>query len=237
MVVEELDPFIDNELRARFRVTGRDLLPRCGELSAPRLRSALSSTTHHEEPAPEAGLPPRPPVPCPGCPHRGVLYLLRRLKVTVTGHIGCYTLGVNPPLSAIHTCALSRPTSRCCVGAVDPRSVVPPDSRLQLPPPPAKRPLPLRCWYGSVHPSLTKKHPFCRLWLDWHAHSPPPTPRDGGRHRDAPRNSHTPPQSTAEPSSGRSGTLSATHRIPSLLLSSPGSCRARPHPPPRRSSG
>jgi indolepyruvate ferredoxin oxidoreductase alpha subunit len=49
-------------------------------------------------------LPARPPVLCPGCPHRGAFYVLNKLKVPVNGDIGCYTLGMVPPLSAIHTC-------------------------------------------------------------------------------------------------------------------------------------
>ena len=54
-------------------------------------------------------LPARPPVLCPGCPHRGAFYVLNKLKVPVNGDIGCYTLGMIPPLSAIHTCG--------CMGA------------------------------------------------------------------------------------------------------------------------
>ncbi|MBE3575155.1 MAG: indolepyruvate ferredoxin oxidoreductase subunit alpha [Firmicutes bacterium] len=53
-------------------------------------------------PAPE--VPPRPPVLCPGCPHRGVFYVLRKLHLTVAGDIGCYTLGALPPLAAMDTC-------------------------------------------------------------------------------------------------------------------------------------
>ena len=56
-----------------------------------------------------ARCPPRPPVLCPGCPHRGAFYVLNKLKVPVNGDIGCYTLGLIPPLSAIHTCG--------CMGA------------------------------------------------------------------------------------------------------------------------
>ena len=48
-------------------------------------------------------LPPRPPVLCPGCPHRSTFYILNKLKVPVNGDIGCYTLGLTPPLNAIHT--------------------------------------------------------------------------------------------------------------------------------------
>jgi indolepyruvate ferredoxin oxidoreductase alpha subunit len=55
-------------------------------------------------PTPPDDLPPRPPVLCAGCPHRGVFAALRKLKAFVTGDIGCYTLGTLPPLSALHTC-------------------------------------------------------------------------------------------------------------------------------------
>jgi indolepyruvate ferredoxin oxidoreductase alpha subunit len=54
-------------------------------------------------------LPGRPPVLCPGCPHRPTFYVLSKLKVPVNGDIGCYTLGLIPPLNAIHSCG--------CMGA------------------------------------------------------------------------------------------------------------------------
>jgi indolepyruvate ferredoxin oxidoreductase alpha subunit len=54
-------------------------------------------------------IPPRPPVLCPGCPHRSVFHLLNKRKVAVAGDIGCYSLGSLPPLSAMHTCG--------CMGA------------------------------------------------------------------------------------------------------------------------
>ena len=54
-------------------------------------------------------LPPRPPMLCPGCPHRGVFHALRKMGAVVTGDIGCYTLGALPPLSAMDTCV--------CMGA------------------------------------------------------------------------------------------------------------------------
>jgi len=54
-------------------------------------------------------LPARPPVLCPGCPHRGAFYELNKLKLPVAGDIGCYTLGLTPPLSALHSCG--------CMGA------------------------------------------------------------------------------------------------------------------------
>ena len=49
-------------------------------------------------------VPPRPPVLCPGCPHRGVFQVLSKMKLPVAGDIGCYTLALLPPLSAVHTC-------------------------------------------------------------------------------------------------------------------------------------
>jgi indolepyruvate ferredoxin oxidoreductase alpha subunit len=52
----------------------------------------------------ESEIPARPPVLCPGCSHRGIFYLLKKLRLNVTGDIGCYTLGGFPPLSAIDTC-------------------------------------------------------------------------------------------------------------------------------------
>ncbi|MDR1060271.1 MAG: indolepyruvate ferredoxin oxidoreductase subunit alpha [Clostridiales bacterium] len=56
------------------------------------------------QPLEQAALPSRPPVLCPGCPHRSVFYVLRKLKLNVCGDIGCYTLGAMPPLDAMDTC-------------------------------------------------------------------------------------------------------------------------------------
>ena len=72
--------------------------------------SAKSAPVPLPAPQPAPGpLPARPPVLCPGCPHRGVFYVLKRLKLTVCGDIGCYTLGAMPPLEALDTCV--------CMGA------------------------------------------------------------------------------------------------------------------------
>jgi len=103
-VIEELDPFIEEQVRAMgFQVVGKDRVPICGELTPGRLRKAFDLETPE---ALEVGeqLPARPPNMCPGCPHRGVFYALNRLKAFVTGDIGCYTLGFMPPLSAMDTC-------------------------------------------------------------------------------------------------------------------------------------
>jgi indolepyruvate ferredoxin oxidoreductase alpha subunit len=102
-VVEELDPFIEDQIKAAgIRVTGKAILPVCGELTPSILRTAFKLPG--EAKAGSENLPGRPPNMCPGCPHRGVFYLLNQLKAYVTGDIGCYTLGFMPPLSAMDTC-------------------------------------------------------------------------------------------------------------------------------------
>ena len=107
-VVEELDPFIEEQVRALgINVTGKDVLPVCGELTPGRIRAAFGLNAPSAT-APEK-LPGRPPNMCPGCPHRGVFFALNQLKAYVTGDIGCYTLGFMPPLSAMDTCV--------CMGA------------------------------------------------------------------------------------------------------------------------
>jgi indolepyruvate ferredoxin oxidoreductase alpha subunit len=108
-VVEELDPFIEEQIRAMgIRVIGKDKLPLCGELTPGRLQKSLFGTEVPVEDASEE-LPQRPPNMCPGCPHRGVFMELNRAKAFVCGDIGCYTLGFMPPLSAMDTCV--------CMGA------------------------------------------------------------------------------------------------------------------------
>ena len=101
IVIEELDPVIENHCKALgLTVTGKDVLPLCDEYSEELLRSRLLGI---EPDFCEVGaaIPGRPPVLCPGCPHRGVFYTLQKLKLRVSGDIGCYTLGAVPPLSAI----------------------------------------------------------------------------------------------------------------------------------------
>ncbi len=101
-VVEELDGVYETEIRAAgIRVDGgKDLFSNIGELSQSKIASAmgkaLPKTVSFDEP-----IPARPPVMCAGCPHRGVFYTLSKLKLTVLGDIGCYTLGASAPLSAV----------------------------------------------------------------------------------------------------------------------------------------
>ncbi|MGN0803494.1 MAG: indolepyruvate ferredoxin oxidoreductase subunit alpha [Candidatus Faecivicinus sp.] len=104
IVVEELDGVIESHLRSHgIRVDGgKDLFGLLGELSQSKLKKAmgleLPESTAFDEP-----VPGRPPVMCPGCPHRGLFTVLSKLKLTVMGDIGCYTLGSSAPLTAIDT--------------------------------------------------------------------------------------------------------------------------------------
>jgi indolepyruvate ferredoxin oxidoreductase alpha subunit len=103
VVVEELDPFLETELRAMgIPCAGKELIPREGELDPGIVRAAL--TGQALEPRPSPDLPARPPVLCPGCPHRGVFWVLNRMRAIVPGDIGCYTLGALPPLSSLDIC-------------------------------------------------------------------------------------------------------------------------------------
>ena len=102
IVVEELDGVIETHLRAHgIRVDhGKDLFGPLGELSQSRLRAAMG-VQQPESIAFGEPVPGRPPVMCPGCPHRGLFTVLSKLKLTVLGDIGCYTLGSAAPLTAI----------------------------------------------------------------------------------------------------------------------------------------
>ena len=101
-VFEELEPVIEEHVRAMgINVIGKEIFTRQGEYSANLLRKAVLGKTEYE--APMAGLPARPPVLCPGCPHRSVFSVMKKLKLHVIGDIGCYTLGAVPPVSVIET--------------------------------------------------------------------------------------------------------------------------------------
>ncbi|HPR52162.1 MAG TPA: indolepyruvate ferredoxin oxidoreductase subunit alpha [Deltaproteobacteria bacterium] len=101
-IVEELDGFMEEQVKALgIDCHGKDRLPMCGELNPDIVKSAISG--QDPEPLKEHPLPGRPPSMCPGCPHRSLLWALKRNKCFIAGDIGCYTLGFLPPLDAIDT--------------------------------------------------------------------------------------------------------------------------------------
>lgn len=102
IVVEELDGVIEEHMRANgIRVDGgKNLFGLLGELSQGKLRKAMGVEQPEFETF-EENVPGRPPVMCPGCPHRGLFTVLSKMKLTVLGDIGCYTLGSSAPLNAI----------------------------------------------------------------------------------------------------------------------------------------
>jgi len=110
IVVEALDPFLETEIRAMgFDVWhGKDLVPSIGELTPTVIERSLSKTVTGKNPVTTPArvviedLPKRPPNLCAGCSHRPLFYALKKLKIFVFGDIGCYGLGVAPPLSAMH---------------------------------------------------------------------------------------------------------------------------------------
>ena len=102
-VIEELDPLVEEQIRAAgIKVSGgKAELSRVGEYSPSMIRKAILGEDSTAQ-AP-AAVPVRPPVLCPGCPHRGPFYALRKNRKRVTGDIGCYTLGASAPLESIDT--------------------------------------------------------------------------------------------------------------------------------------
>lgn len=101
-VVEELEPVIEEQVKSwGILVTGKEIFTIQGEYSANMLREKiLGENLSLKEPA---QVPVRPPVLCPGCPHRSVYYVLNKLKLHAAGDIGCYTLGAVAPLSVVDT--------------------------------------------------------------------------------------------------------------------------------------
>ena len=109
-VIEELDPFIEDHCRKiGVNVIGKEAFTMLGEYTAAMIAKAVLGAEPAPFAAPEEVLPGRPPVMCPGCPHRGTFYVLKKLGLTVSGDIGCYTLGAAAPLSCMD--------SMICMGA------------------------------------------------------------------------------------------------------------------------
>jgi len=113
-VIEELDPIIENHIRALgIAVKGKELFSSIGEFSQKTIREAfLAEGLLLQAPQPQGAapsVPGRPPMMCAGCPHRGMYYTLVKNKTSVLGDIGCYTLGAVAPLNALD--------STLCMGA------------------------------------------------------------------------------------------------------------------------
>ena len=103
-VIEELDPFIESHMRALgLSVIGKEVFTLLGEYTPSMIRAAVFGEEKREHALPKEALPARPPVLCPGCPHRGTFYVLKKLGLTVSGDIGCYTLGAVAPLASVDT--------------------------------------------------------------------------------------------------------------------------------------
>ncbi|MGM9617201.1 indolepyruvate ferredoxin oxidoreductase subunit alpha [Butyricicoccus sp.] len=101
VVIEELDPIIENHCKQLgLTVTGKDVLPMEDEFSQNLIAEKLGLPVPAGKKLEET-MPPRPPVMCAGCPHRGLFYTLSKNKCTVLGDIGCYTLGAVAPLNSI----------------------------------------------------------------------------------------------------------------------------------------
>ena len=101
IVVEELDPIIENHCKAiGVEVEGKNLFSLMGEFTQKTVAKALGVFDNRSVALDEA-IPVRPPMMCAGCPHRGIYYTLAKNKCTVLGDIGCYTLGAQPPLCAM----------------------------------------------------------------------------------------------------------------------------------------
>lgn len=101
MVVEELDPFIEEHVKflGISKVQGKHPSYRLGELDQDLVRSLVAGKPKKIKPRPG-----RAPRLCAGCPHWSIFSVLKKLDVFVAGDIGCYTLGAQPPTSALHTC-------------------------------------------------------------------------------------------------------------------------------------
>ena len=99
-IIEELDPVIEEQVKSwGIKAVGKELFTVQGEYSANMIRKAiLKEDIGTKAPAVAPG---RPPILCPGCPHRSVYYVLNKLKMHVAGDIGCYTLGAVAPLSVV----------------------------------------------------------------------------------------------------------------------------------------
>lgn len=104
VIIEELEPVIEEQVKAMgIKAEGKELFSLLGEYSPELIEEKLKGMKMLvNDKIPQ--VPARPPLMCPGCPHRGVFYTLRKKKLVVMGDIGCYTLGALSPLEAMDAC-------------------------------------------------------------------------------------------------------------------------------------
>ena len=102
--LEELDPFFEEHCKSLgVEVIGKEAFTLLGEYTPSMIKKAVLGEASAEFDTIEETIPARPPVLCPGCPHRGTFYVLKKLGLTVSGDIGCYTLGAVAPLASVDT--------------------------------------------------------------------------------------------------------------------------------------
>lgn len=103
-VIEDMEPFFEDAIKAMgIPCSGKEKTGVQGELFVRKIAAQFAGAPE-PGPALTEDVPVRPPVLCPGCPHRGLFYVLSKLKLTVHSDIGCYSLGANPPLNAADSC-------------------------------------------------------------------------------------------------------------------------------------
>lgn len=104
-VIEELDPYLEEQIKAMgIQVIGKDIFPYTHEFDPGIIRNAMNLNLRGNVFPFKESLPSRPPNLCPGCPHRGLFYALKKSKAYVHGDIGCYTLSYLKPLEGLHSC-------------------------------------------------------------------------------------------------------------------------------------
>ncbi len=103
IVIEELDPYLEEQIKAMgIAVKGKEIFPIEGELNQDIVYHSFYNAPVKESEKIE--IPNRPPTLCPGCSHRGMFYVFKKMHLNVMGDIGCYTLGALPPLKAMDAC-------------------------------------------------------------------------------------------------------------------------------------
>ena len=103
-VIEELDPFIEEHCKSLgVNVVGKEKFTLLGEYTPAMIKKEVLGEDAADFDTVDETIPVRPPVMCPGCPHRGTFYVLKKLGLVVSGDIGCYTLGAVAPLASVDT--------------------------------------------------------------------------------------------------------------------------------------